>query len=86
MKKSPSELLELAKAEMTECYRYVHHIDKPEFLRMFSGAGFTVERSGEYIFCDASKTSFLASLTGSTAESAMKGATGFYVVARKNSV
>ena len=83
MEKSLAELLELAEAGMTECYRYVYHINMPEFLRMFSSSGFSVERSGEYTFCDASETSLLAGLIDSTVERTMKGAKGFYVVARK---
>ena len=83
--KSCDELLTLGEAGKTECYRYVHHIDEHEFKRMFSNSdsGFYVEHFGVYTFCDASETSLLAGLIDSTEERTMKGAKGFYVVARK---
>ena len=81
LEKSPAELLALASAGATDCYRYVHHMEKTEFLRMFSGSGFTVERSGEYAFCDESETSLFSDRK--TGPKAIRGSKGFFVVARK---
>lgn len=84
-KKSAAELMLLAATSATkeiDCYRYVHYIERSEFLRMFSELGFEVMGSGEYNFCDTTTTSFLAD-TASSAERMVRGDKGFYVVAKK---
>ncbi len=84
LSKSLEEIVDLARAGSPTCYRYSHIIDKPEFLRMFSGYGFQIECSGEYNFGEAGETSLLAGLaTSCSGVKGMKGVGGFYIVAKK---
>ena len=81
------KIVDLAKTGNTTCYRYSHIIDKPEFLSMFSGIGFQIERSGEYNFCEAGETSLLEGLAASgVGTKGKRGVKGFYVVAKKLNV